>query len=279
MRSLWPGIAVLVLLSSVSNAQGSLTGYVRDNESLRALEGVELSVDGTGRKAHTNNEGKYNLRELPSGAVRLHVRLVGFAPIDTILTLEAASTTEHVFFLTKPVVALDTVRTRGRTPGGGFESFEIRRSKGFGRFMDSVYLQGHENSTFADLLRTLGSIEIATPGTCTSERHLWCSRRVAVKAYRGGGTRCLTQVVLDGAIVSKGAIIDDRDPPPGASKAVRDQFAALKEAGWSGAFDLNIIGVTTLRGVELYRNAADAQDVYGGDDAGCGVLVLWTRRG
>ena len=44
------------------------------------------------------------------------------------------------------------------------------------------------------------------------------------------------------------------------------------------AFDLNSIGVSGLRGVEVYRSAADAQDVFGGDDAGCGVVVLWTRR-
>ncbi|HEY4131359.1 MAG TPA: hypothetical protein VGM50_12125 [Gemmatimonadaceae bacterium] len=111
------------------------------------------------------------------------------------------------------------------------------------------------------------------------ERRLFCERKVAVRAYRGAsGTQCLTQVVLDGTVVSRGRVIDDRDPPPGATKAVRDQFEAIREKGWWNSFDLNSINVASLAAIELYRSGADAQDTFGGADAACGVLVLWTRR-
>ena len=53
MRVVWSSLALLVL-SSVAGAQAALTGYVRDDESLRGLPGVELSVDGaTGRFVRT----------------------------------------------------------------------------------------------------------------------------------------------------------------------------------------------------------------------------------
>jgi len=279
MRVVWSSMAMFVL-SSAANAQAALTGYVRDDESLRGLQGVELSVTPGDKHVRTDKEGKYTLKDLTPGANRVQVRFPGFAPLDTILTLASDKPTDGVFFLGKHAVALDTVTSRGaRTAGAGFESFEIRRSKGFGRFMDSLYLRSHENVQLPNLLRDLGGVQIATPSTCVATHHLWCDRKVAIKANRGGNTVCLSQVVLDGVVVGKGAIIDDRSAPSGASKAMLEQFEQMQEKGWWNAFDLNSLGVSSLRGVEVYRSAGEAQEVYGGDDAGCGVVVLWTRRG
>lgn len=278
MRRAWSGVALLVLSSS-AGAQASLTGYVRDEESLRGLSGAELSIDGTDRKIRTDKEGRYNLRDLAAGSARVHVRLVGFAPIDTILTLAADRATESVFFLGKRAVALDTVVTsrERRLAGAGFEAFEQRRSKGFGKFVDSTELRQSENRQLADMIRGLGGVDVVTPSTCHGDHLLWCNRRVAV-SRRSGQSMCLSQVVLDGNVVARGAVIDNRDAPFGASKAILDQVERDKERVWGPTFDLNMIGVSGLRGVEVYRSAGDAQDVFGGNDAGCGVVVLWTRR-
>ena len=278
MRVVWSSMAILVL-SSAAGAQATLTGYVRDDESLRGLQGVELSIDGTDKRVRTDKEGKYVVKDLTAGAIRVHLRSVGFAPIDTILTLDAGKPTESVFFLSKHAVTLDTVKTRdNRVAGAGFASFEIRRSKGFGKFMDSVFLREHENVPLPDLIRNLGTVEVAKPGTCHGSRTIGCNQRVAVKPNRGDQTQCLMQVVLDGAVVAKGQVIEDKDAPPGMPKAVVDRYEQAKQDSWGVAFDLNSIGASALRGVELYRSGADAQEVYGGGDAGCGVLVLWTRR-
>jgi hypothetical protein len=34
-----------------------------------------------------------------------------------------------------------------------------------------------------------------------------------------------------------------------------------------------------LWGIEIYRNAAEAPGTFAATDGGCGVLMLWTRRG
>jgi hypothetical protein len=279
MRSAWLS-GTLLILSSVAGAQASLTGYVRDDETLRGLQEVELSVDGSDKRARTDKEGKYNLRDLAAGNVRIRIRFVGFAPIDTVLAVAAGKTTESVFFLRRQAVALDTtITTSGRVAGAGFESFELRRAKGFGRFIDSVYLRAHENTALSNLITGLGSVDVMKPGTCHGSSTLWCSWRVAVTKHARGDAPCIAEVVLDGQVVSRGFVIDNRDAPPFSSPAVMAAVEKQKEYGWSRAFDLNSLGVSALRGVEVYRSAADAQGLVVGDDAGCGVVVLWTRRG
>lgn len=278
MRVAWSSVAILVF-SSVASAQASLTGYVRDDESLRGLQGVELSIDGTDKKVRTDKDGKYTLKDLTAGAIRVHLRSVGFAPIDTILTLDTGKPTESVFFLSKHAVALDTVKTRdNRVAGAGFESFALRRSKGFGKFIDSVELRQMENRQLSELVREKSILQIAVPSTCHGDYAMWCNWRVAARKGRASGTMCLAQVVLDGQVVARGAVIPDADAPAFSSKAIREAYQRDKERAWEKAFDLNSIGVSSLMGVEVYRSAGDAQDVYGGDDAGCGVVVLWTRR-
>ena len=107
---------LLLTVASAAHAQGSVTGYVRDDESLRALAGVELAVDGSAKPVRTDKEGKYALKDLAPGAVRLHVRFLGFAPIDTVLDVVAGKPMVIVFLLTKRVVQLDTVTTRSGRP-------------------------------------------------------------------------------------------------------------------------------------------------------------------
>jgi len=156
----------------------------------------------------------------------VHVRLVGFAPIDTIFILTAGKPTESVFFLGKHAVQLDTVVSRsGRTAGfdtvttrsgrpgtSGFQSFGLRQSKGFGKF------------------------------------------------------------------IAQGSVIPNIEAPTNASPGAKEAIQRDKERDWGPAFDLNTIGVSTLAGVEIYRSAAEAQGGYGGDDAGCGLIVLWSWR-
>jgi hypothetical protein len=279
MRLRW-SVAALIALSSAGGAQVSLTGYVRDDASLRGLPGVELSVDGSDRKVRTDKDGKYTLRDLPAGAVRLHLRLVGFAPLDTMLTLESGKPNKSVFFLAQRAVALDTVVTKtGVVPGAGFESFELRRSRGFGKFLDSMQLRQADNRQLAEVVRDLSVVEVVTPSTCHGGYTLWCNWRVAARKGGSGTIVCTAQIVLDGHIVSRGAAVPNADAPPFSPPAVIEAYQRDKQRAWQQAFDLNSIGVSGLRGVEVYRSAAEAQDVFGGDDAGCGVVVLWTRRG
>jgi hypothetical protein len=219
------------------------------------------------------------MADLPTGKVRIVVRLVGFSPIDTTMEF-AGKPTEAVFFLNKAPVVLDTVNTNARQrglPGAGFEGFEERRSRGTGKFLDSTFLRANEHRHVADILRGLGGFDITTPNSCRPAHPVFCEWRVAVS--RRGQAVCTMEILMDGSLLARSLMIDARDAPPFSPPAVVQAFAQAKDDAWSKAFNLNTISVGSLRGVEVYRSASEAPGMYaGGDTGGCGLILLWTRR-
>jgi hypothetical protein len=272
--------AILAIgLATPLRAQASLTGYVRDETSLKGMPGVEVSAEGADRKTRTDKEGRYALRDLPSGKVRIVVRLVGFVPIDTTIEF-AGKPAQAVFFLTKAPVVLDTVSTNARQrglPGAGFDAFEERRSRGIGKFLDSTFLRANEHRQVGDILRGLGGFDIATPSSCRPSHPVFCDWRVAVS--RRGQALCTMEILMDGSRLGRSVMIDDRDAPPFSPPAVVQAYAEAKDQAWSKAFNINTISIGSLRGVEVYRSASEAPGMYaGGDTGGCGLILLWTRR-
>jgi hypothetical protein len=258
---------------------GSLSGYVRDEASLRGVGGVEVTIDGVDRKTRTDKDGKYSLRDVPVGPQKVHVRILGFAPIDTVLEFIGGKNIENVFFLAKPPVRLDSVVSTARPrDGAGFETFEVRRARGFGSFLDSTFLRANEQRHLPDVLNAgMKGLDVVTPTTCKLARPIYCNWRVAAK--RGPSQMfCAYQVVLDGTVVQRAEEFDDRDAPPFSPPAVIQSVADAKALKWGKLFDLNSVSVGSLVGVEVYRSGAEAPDVYGGAGTSCGVLVLWTRR-
>jgi hypothetical protein len=277
MRRCVTGLLIPILVST-AGAQGSLTGYVRDEATLRGLQGAEVGVAGTDHKTKTDRDGKYTLKDILPGTQRISVRAVGYAPADTALVFSADKSTENVFFLGKPAVALDTVKTRSqaRTQGAGFASFEDRRAKGFGAFLDSAFLRANESRHLPDLLLTLKGVQVLQPTTCHLTRPVLCDWRVAA-TKRGTRTICTMQVVLDGSVLQRSLQFEDLYAPPNSPEALVRTFEDKMEDLWRQTFDLNTISVSSLIGVEVYRSGAEAPDVYGGASTNCGVLVLWSH--
>src|SRR5580765_2622403 len=111
MRSLVIGLLAVGVAVAPLRAQSALVGYVRDSASAKGIPGAEVSV-GADKKARTDKDGRYIIRDVPSGAQRVQVRLVGFSPVDTTLEF-AGKAKEGIFFLGKPAVTLDSVVTTG----------------------------------------------------------------------------------------------------------------------------------------------------------------------
>ncbi|RMH14199.1 MAG: hypothetical protein D6701_11515, partial [Gemmatimonadetes bacterium] len=43
--------------------------------------------------------------------------------------------------------------------------------------------------------------------------------------------------------------------------------------------DLDLIRPEDIEAIEVYRGASEVPAEFGGSDAGCGAIVIWTRRG
>jgi hypothetical protein len=270
-------VLLIVSFAGTAPGQSSLTGYVRDDASLRGLQGVEVSVVGTDHRTRTDKEGKYSLRDVPAGNQRIQVRLVGFVQVDTILEF-ADKPLESVFFLGKAPVKLDTVVSKGRTRvvGAGYASFYERKALGFGTFFDSTFLRQNEHRRLPDILNGLRSVDVTVPGTCAMAHPQLCDWRVATAVHKGM-SYCTLEVMIDGTVAQRSVRIDDRNAPPFSPSNIVQAYNDVKLTSWSSTFDLNQISLSNLIGVEVYRSAEEAPGMLG-SDSDCGVLMLWTHR-
>lgn len=276
MRLTFSAVLLLGLASSHLAAQATFTGYVRDNTSLRGLDGVDLKVEGVDRRIRSNKEGKYEARDVPAGAAVVHVRAVGYSPVDTVMLFTGGERKEVVFLLGKPAVTLDSVvsTAKGATPlvnSSGFDGFDERRKLGFGRFLDAEQLETNKHRRLSDLLDTQLGVKVVTPPTCSAGRPVFCDWRVALGRANDQIT-CTLEVRLNGDVINRSIRIDPRFGALGvsATQNLEDQ--------WSRAFDLNSISLPRLVGVEVYRAASETPNVYAGNGSTCGVLLLWTNR-
>ena len=87
-------LLAIVTLAGIGSAQigkGQLAGVVLD-QSGRAIVGATVTLTdlatGTSRVTTTNNEGQYQLRELPAGRYRIKVRRSGLAPFEENVTVK-----------------------------------------------------------------------------------------------------------------------------------------------------------------------------------------------
>ena len=230
-------------------AQAALRGIVRLDSTGRPLAGVEVLLEGTERTATTNDAGRFALGGLPRGWRVALFRAVGFRPVrlavnlvegDTVWT-EATLVPASAQELEPVVVTAEPKRPRGL----GVEAFEERRRMGFGKFIDSATLRRFEHRRADDVLRGI-------PGVYMSNLKRPIDPVYAYSSRKG----CLMQVILDGVVLySSGNQV--RPPPDFRHDFFPSDFHAI----------------------EIYRSAAETPIEFGGAGAGCGTIVLWSRRG
>lgn len=84
-------IAMLMLMSATTWAQGTLMGTVTDDNG-EALVGVSIGAVGTGKSTSTDVNGKYTL-SLPKGAYQINFAYTGYVPVSKAVTISDGSMT------------------------------------------------------------------------------------------------------------------------------------------------------------------------------------------
>ncbi|MEM0962369.1 MAG: TonB-dependent receptor [Bacteroidota bacterium] len=83
----------LLLLAVAAEAQtGAIAGQITEAASGDPLEGATVAVAGTTLGAATEADGRYRIERVPAGAVAVRVSFVGFAPRDTVVTVQSGGT-------------------------------------------------------------------------------------------------------------------------------------------------------------------------------------------
>jgi len=89
---------------------GTVAGRITRAGESTPLAGVAVSVPGTGLAASTANDGRYQMRGVPAGPQTVQIRLVGFKPVTTTVTVTANGTvTVDAALQTSPIQLGDVV--------------------------------------------------------------------------------------------------------------------------------------------------------------------------
>lgn len=252
-----------------SASEGALRGVVRDGQQ-RLVSGALVSIDSLLRRSVTEISGAWRMPRVSAGRVVLSVRRVGFAPLDTAITLAAgADSTLNLVLTALPRLGAAPRSTDGRAANSSvaddsaaavvqWAAFEARR-KGPGQFMLRDRLERAEGKPLGDLLRTLRDAAI-TPAIALSG------------AVPSGdvSSAVLQGAVLQGAVLRSGAI------------TFRCPSAVFLDSrplyfGLGDPIDLNLFAPEQFESLEWYANDREIPPVFRGL-ATCGLLVLHARR-
>ena len=100
--------------TAAQQAEGTVTGIVRNATTGQPLAGVQILIQGTQRGALTGQAGTYTLTGLPPGTHTIEARSIGFQTEEETVALAAGETASADFTLEETAVELDAVIVTGQ---------------------------------------------------------------------------------------------------------------------------------------------------------------------
>lgn len=278
MASARPFIAaVLVLTAGVrAGAQAIVTGVVREDSTGRALSGVEVTMEGSKTHVITDSAGHYAF-EASSGTRIAAFRLPGYQPLRLRVSVKRDTVHADATLVRALAQQLNPVEVNANAPKPaaslGRDGFAERRAMGFGKFIDSTALRAREDRRVSDVLSELTDVrmrEYRDPGSTIVKLRAISPIRGITQGYVASGTvngatrsgiappslECWVSVFFNNSPVYRSDRLGSGDPPDFS----RD------------------FSVASLESIEYYKSPSEVPQQFGGSNANCGVLVLWSRR-
>ena len=231
-------VALRVLLGEVPT--GRLVGRVYDVETGDPVVTAAVSVVGRAAETESDRQGRFRLSGVPMGAHELEVRRIGYAPLRHAVGVGRGLTTEVEVGLTRDPVELEPLvatATRSRR-------LEI---KGF-----------YERKHWGELL---GLGTFFTEADIERRRPLQISHMIAEESGIRLGPGGLISTRMSAGLSN-----------PGAGCRINTYLDGIKVGGIDG-----LVKPLEIGGVEIYKGAASLPAEFGGSDAQCGAIVIWTK--
>ncbi len=108
-RSLATVALGLLALHTAGAQDGTILGHVVQKEGGAPLGYAAISVSPEGTQLYSSESGRFVLRAVSPGEVRVRIRRIGFAPIDTSLRVPAGDTARVRFEMSRLVIRLTEV--------------------------------------------------------------------------------------------------------------------------------------------------------------------------
>jgi len=95
--------------ANISDSSGKLSGIVIDVENSEPVSFAYIHLEQINRSATTDREGRFELRNIPSGTYNINIHRIGYSSINRTVEIEPDQTTEISFSLTPSVLSGQTV--------------------------------------------------------------------------------------------------------------------------------------------------------------------------
>jgi hypothetical protein len=240
---------LLVMLPATVLAQGrgsgSVHGSVKDQVSGKAVVGAEVTLLDERRSVRTDSIGRFAFREVSPGVIRIRVRAVGFPAELMVFELGEGQAAERPILLAATARTLALVDVREAAPVTDYRmvGFERRRHSGRGQYLTEADLQRLGASDIANALKGLRGVNFECGDTPNGDSF---GRGGCFVRMARAPMRCLPEYVVD--------------------DVSRNDFGRLTP-------------ISDVIGIEVYTGPSDVPGEYAGRNAGCGVIVIWTRSG
>lgn len=255
VRTLTLGSTLLTLLTGfavTADAQRSAApkharfrGVIIDVSTAKPVVGTRIAVVGTGRVAVSDSLGVFDLDSLPAGINRFVVFAVGFPRANLTLPFAAGEVMERTLELDSTQVNLDSAAAVAAQPIAGV----------------TVNAPVPMERRYADFERRM-----------RTGRGQYLTREQIEKAGFNRLTDAMRQV--------RGTIVECGGGAGCFIRMARAPRGCLPEYIVDGV-ENNSFGLNTpildIEGIEVYTGAADVPGEFAGRNAGCGVIVIWTR--
>ncbi|HEY9226256.1 MAG TPA: carboxypeptidase-like regulatory domain-containing protein [Gemmatimonadaceae bacterium] len=261
---------IVLLLPGAVSAQ-VLTGVVREDSTELPLVGVEVAVEGKKNQTTTDSTGRYAF-VAPGGVQIILLRSPGFRPVRMRVTMkgDTVRADARLVRVSPTQLAPVLVNQATRLAGTGRDGFADRRKLGLGKFVDSTALRARDSRQVSDVLRELTGIKLMDwmePGSSVYEVRAVSPLVPMSQSYRvqgptglvsvPGNPPCFVSVFFNGTTIYRSERGSQSGRPPDFT---RD------------------FSIASLEAIEYYRSASEVPPQFGGANANCGALVLWSRR-
>jgi hypothetical protein len=220
-----------------------------DEASGQPIADVEVDDVLSGLHSLTTASGTVSLFFLPDGGSLVRLRKVGYEPQTIPVAISPADTTPITIVLRK-VASLPAVKVNAAATQ--YRSFKLQAasermaSHSGGYFLDEATLRANDNTTLANVIRSHfpGLMSASGPH---SETYFLSSRQTCRRSLGCVRPDCYVSVYIDGV-----------------------QSTLLPDFSRFSPQDYAI--------VEFYPGPADTPAEFGGTNAPCGTLLLWSRE-
>ncbi len=242
-------LLLLIATASAAAAQGTITGRVTAVGTGEPIQEARVVIVGTSAITTTNPDGRYTLRNAPSGAAEVRVTRVGFAELKKATTVANGQTVTLDFPMNAVVVKLTEIVT---TATGDTRRIELGNN--IAQVNAAELTKTSPISSISDLLTARAPGVQVLPNTVT-----------------GGGSRVRIRGTTSLSLSNDPIYIIDgiRMSSANGSSAIGVGGTTLSRVG-----DIN---PQDIENIEIVKGPS-AATLYG-TDAANGVIVITTKRG